>query len=134
MSCVSSSCPLAIKKKSYTGPVNNTCTWFGEVGFCCCLPLLHQLACIILATTYKYYFRAQYKQFNQSNIVQTSPILSKLVRTHPHWSRFVQTHPASSILVKTDPSLYRLVLSCPHLSRFIKTRLDSYRLVQSDQL
>ena len=43
-----------------TGPGNNTCTWFGEVGSCCCLPLLPQLACNILATTYKYYFRAHY--------------------------------------------------------------------------
>ena len=41
------------------GPGNITCTWFGEVGSCCCLPLLPQLACNILATTYKYYFRAQ---------------------------------------------------------------------------
>ena len=37
----------------YTGPGNNTCTWFGEVGSCCCLPLLPQLACNVLATTYK---------------------------------------------------------------------------------
>ena len=44
---------------AYTGPGNNTCMWFGEVGSCCCLPLLPQLACNILATTYKYYFRAQ---------------------------------------------------------------------------
>ena len=43
-----------------TGPGNNTCTWFCEIGYCCCLPLLPQLACNILATTYKYYFRAQY--------------------------------------------------------------------------
>ena len=34
--------------------------WFGEVSICCCLPLLPQLACKILATTYKYHFRAQY--------------------------------------------------------------------------
>ena len=45
-----------------TGPGNNTCTWFGEVGSCCCLPLLPQLACNILATTYKYYFRAQHEE------------------------------------------------------------------------
>ena len=45
---------------AHTGPGNNTCRWFGEVGSCCCLPLLPQLACNILATTYKYYFRAQY--------------------------------------------------------------------------
>ena len=52
---------------SFTGPGNNTCTWFGEVGSCCCLPLLPQLACSILATwgppisraLYKYYFRTQ---------------------------------------------------------------------------
>ena len=46
--------------KSCTGPGNNTCTWFGEVGSCCCLPLLPEIACNILATTYKYYFRTQY--------------------------------------------------------------------------
>ena len=28
-------------------------TWFGEFCSCCCLPLLPQLACSILATTYK---------------------------------------------------------------------------------
>ena len=26
-----------------TGPENNACTWLGEVGPCCCLPLLHCL-------------------------------------------------------------------------------------------
>ena len=36
-----------------TGPGNNTCTWFGEVCSCCCLSLEPQLACNILATTYK---------------------------------------------------------------------------------
>ena len=29
------------------------CTWFGEVCSCCCLSLLPQLACNILATAYK---------------------------------------------------------------------------------
>ena len=37
------------------------CTWFGEVCSCCCLSLLPQLACIILATTYKEIFSALYK-------------------------------------------------------------------------
>ena len=38
-----------------TGPGNDTCTWFGEVCPCCCLSLLPQLGCNILATTYKCY-------------------------------------------------------------------------------
>ena len=42
-------------KTDMSGPGNNTCTWFGEVCFCCSLPLLPQLALNILATTYKYY-------------------------------------------------------------------------------
>ena len=49
---------VRVKAEAFTGPGNNTCTWFGEVGICCCLPLLPQLACNILATAYKYYFRA----------------------------------------------------------------------------
>ena len=35
-------------------------TWFGEVYYCCCLPLLHQLAYNILAITYKDFFSALY--------------------------------------------------------------------------
>ena len=38
------------------------CTWFGEVCSCCCLSPLPQLACIILATTYKGIFSALYRQ------------------------------------------------------------------------
>ena len=45
--------PIYIKCFRCTGPENNACTWFVEVGYCCCLPLLPQLACNILATTYK---------------------------------------------------------------------------------
>ena len=33
-----------------TGPGNNTCTWFGEVCSCCCLPLLPGIACSIHTT------------------------------------------------------------------------------------
>ena len=47
------------EKKQCTELRKSLCTWFGEVCSCCCLPLLPQLACNILATTYKYYFRAQ---------------------------------------------------------------------------
>ena len=36
------------------------CTWFGEVGSCCCLPLLPQLAWNILTTTYKDFFSPLY--------------------------------------------------------------------------
>ena len=34
--------------------------WFGEFCCCCCLPLLPQLACSILPTTYKDFLRALY--------------------------------------------------------------------------
>ena len=48
-------------KNAGNANVNNTCMWFGEVCSCCCLPPQRpQLACIILATMKKYYFRAQY--------------------------------------------------------------------------
>ena len=41
------------------GPGNSTCMWFDEVNSWCCLPILPQLECNILANTYEYYFRAQ---------------------------------------------------------------------------
>ena len=36
-------------------------TWFGEFCSCCCLPLLSQLACSILPTTYQPLFPALFK-------------------------------------------------------------------------
>ena len=44
--------------KDHTELRKSLCTWFGEVCSCCCLPLLPQLACNILATTYKDFFSA----------------------------------------------------------------------------
>ena len=35
--------------------------WFGEFFSCCCSPLQPKLACSILPTTYKDFFRALYK-------------------------------------------------------------------------
>ena len=69
-----------------TGTDNNTCTWFGEVCSCCSSSLLPQLACNIIATTYKYKFRAQYTTCTQpgtSNCDLKSMIprrLSKIIR------------------------------------------------------
>ena len=47
------------------------CTWFGEVCSCCCSSLLPQLACNILATTYKDFFFALYILIRSSSLCST---------------------------------------------------------------
>ena len=51
-----------------TEPRKFLCTWFGEVCSCCCLSLLPQLACKILATTYEEILSALYFNFSYYNI------------------------------------------------------------------
>ena len=47
--------------ESFTVRPHMARTWDGEVGPCCCLPLLPQLACNILATTFEPFAGAQYE-------------------------------------------------------------------------
>ena len=52
--------PTSGKRRLSTELRKSLRMWFGEVCYCCCLPLLPQIAYTILATTYKDFFSALY--------------------------------------------------------------------------
>ena len=86
---------LCIKvSTSTTGPRRSLCTWFGEVYSCCCLPLLPQLACNVIETTYKYFFSALYRlvlQCIQCNGI-SNPIIKEILPTFA-WNLQVASGP-----------------------------------------
>ena len=47
-------------------------TWFVQLCSCCCLSNLPQLACNILANSYKFFFRAQYSERGRGSRIALS--------------------------------------------------------------
>ena len=80
------------RRSQLQSPNESLCTWFGEFCSCCCLPLLPQLACSILATWERPYNEAQYDLQARSIYLIDKPEDPK-VHCVSTISCFYSTHP-----------------------------------------
>ena len=96
-------------------------TWFGEFCSCCCLPLLPQLACSILPTTYQPLFPPLYIFYPQPPPLRLSPdwlLLSFNFRQNRHRCIDIPFMVKPNLSTRRDPGnpAERARISSPSIS------------------